>query len=224
MFGGKGQYVNFYETGDELFDVMCQLEDEMQARSFFVMDENFLAHRRRSLRLLELMERHDKSWMLYLFSSARVLASYDIEQLVALGVSWVWMGLEGENSRYGKLKEIDTRSLVRQLQSHGIRVLGSTIIGLEEHTPDNIDRVIDYAVSHNTDFHQFMLYTPLPGTPLYAQMSAEGRMKDETECPTPDTHGQFAFNYHHPHIQDGQETDFVLRAFQRDFEVNGPAV
>jgi radical SAM superfamily enzyme YgiQ (UPF0313 family) len=25
MFGGKGKFVNFYETGDELFDVMCQL-------------------------------------------------------------------------------------------------------------------------------------------------------------------------------------------------------
>ena len=26
MFGGKGKFVDFYETGDELFDVMCQLE------------------------------------------------------------------------------------------------------------------------------------------------------------------------------------------------------
>jgi hypothetical protein len=103
-------------------------------------------------------------------------------------------------------------------------VLGSTIIGLEDHTPENIDRVINYAVSHNADFHQFMLYTPLPGTPLCAELTAKGRMKSETECPLPDTHGQFAFNYHHPNIQDGRETEFLWRAFQRDFEVNGPSV
>jgi hypothetical protein len=224
MFGGKGNVVNFYETGDELFDVMCQLERDMNARSFFVMDENFLLDRRRALRLLELMQLHDKSWILYLFSSARVIASYTIEQLVGLGVSWVWMGLEGENSHYSKLNGVDTRLLVRRLQSHGIRVLGSTIIGLEEHTPENIDDVIAYAVSHNADFHQFMLYTPLPGTPLHAQLSEEGRMKSETECPLPDTHGQFAFNYHHPHIRDGRETQFVLRAFRRDLEVNGPSI
>ena len=35
----------------------------MNARSFFVMDENFLMDRRRALRLLELMQRNDKSWI-----------------------------------------------------------------------------------------------------------------------------------------------------------------
>ena len=55
MFGGKGKSVNFYQTGDELFDIMCQLERDMQVSSFFVMDENFLLHRKRALRLLELM-------------------------------------------------------------------------------------------------------------------------------------------------------------------------
>jgi len=224
MFGGKGKFIDFYKTGDELFDVMCQLERHWHARSFFVMDENFLMHRRRALRLLELMRRHGKSWILYVFSSARVLASYTIEQLVGLGVSWVWMGLEGENSRYAKLRGVDARALVRLLQSHGIRVLGSTIIGLEDHTPENIDRAIDHAVGYDADFHQFMLYTALPGTPLHAELSAQGRMKDERECPTPDTHGQFAFNYRHPHITGGQETEFLLRAFQRDFKVNGPSM
>jgi len=224
MFGGKGKFVNFYETGDELYGVMCQLERRWHARSFFVMDENFLLHRRRALRLLELMQCHGKSWILYVFSSAGVLASYTIEQLVGLGVSWVWMGLEGENSRYAKLCGVDARALVRRLQSHGIRVLGSTIIGLENHTAGNIDRVIDYAVGYDADFHQFMLYTALPGTPLHAELSAQGRMRDEHECPTPDTHGQLAFNYRHPHITGGQETEFLVRAFQRDFEVNGPSM
>ena len=32
------------------------------------------------------------------------------------------------------------------------------------------------------------------------------------------------FNYRHPHIHDGQEAEFMVRAFQRDFEVNGPSV
>ena len=162
MFGGKGNSVNFYQTGDELFHVMCQIEREMGVRSFFVMDENFLFHRQRALRLLELMEQHGKSWSLYVFSSANVLRSYTIDQLIRLGISWVWMGIEGRNSQYKKLAGIDTFELVRELQSNGIRVLGSTIIGLENHTPENIDEAIDYAARHDTDFHQFMLYTPDP--------------------------------------------------------------
>ena len=135
MFGGKGNSVNFYQTGDELFHVMCQVASEMGVRSFFMMDENFLFHRQRALRLLELMEQHGKSWSLYVFSSANVLRSYTIDQLIRLGISWVWMGIEGRDSQYAKLSGIDTFELVRELQSNGIRVLGSTIIGLENHTP-----------------------------------------------------------------------------------------
>ena len=224
MFGGKGRFINFYETGDELFDVMSQLEASMRVQSFFVMDENFLLHRRRALRLLELMEQHDKAWALYVFSSANVLRTYSIDQLVAMGVSWVWMGLEGERSQYAKLHDIDTRTMVRELQSHGIHVLGSTIIGMEDHRPENMESVIDYAVGHDTDFHQFMLYTPIPGTPLHAELSAQGRMKDESEYDAADIHGQYIFNYRHPHIRNGQEAEFIVRAFERDFEVNGPSV
>ena len=224
MFGGKGKFVNFYDTGDELFDVMCQLEKSMQIQSFFVMDENFLLHRRRALRMLELMERHDKSWALYVFSSANVLRSYSVDQLVSMGISWVWMGLEGKDSRYTKLHGTDAFALVRELQSHGIRVLGSTIIGLEEHTPENIDEAIDYAARYDTDFHQFMLYTPIPGTPLHVELSSQGRMKDESEYHVGDIHGQLILNYRHPHIPEGEEAEMMVRAFQRDFEVNGPSI
>ena len=223
MFGGKGKCVNFYSTGDELFDVMCQLERELKCKSFFCMDENFLLHRKRALRLLELMEKHDKAWALYVFSSANVLRSYTIDQLVRLGVSWVWMGIEGCNSQYVKLQGIDTFELVRELQSHGIRILGSTIIGLEEHTPENIDAAIDHAARHDTDFHQFMLYTPIPGTPLHAQLTAEGRMKEPGTFEQAEIHGQSIFNYRHPHIPAGMESEFMLRAFDRDFERNGPS-
>jgi radical SAM superfamily enzyme YgiQ (UPF0313 family) len=224
MFGGKGKFINFYDTGDEIFNVMRGLEESMGVRSFFVMDENFLLHRKRALRLLELMEHYGKSWSLYVFSSARVLQSYSIEQLVRLGISWVWMGLEGKSSQYIKLKGVNSLSLVQTLQAHGIRVLGSSIIGLEEHTPENIDEVIDYAVSHQTDFHQFMLYTPIPGTPLFAEHLANKTLADERKFEEGDIHGQSIFRHQHPHIKKGQETEFILNAFKRDFEVNGPSV
>jgi hypothetical protein len=223
MFGGKGKFVHFYKTGDELFAVMQDLEHDLKVRSFFVMDENFLLHRERALRLLELMRQHGKAWALYIFSSARVLTSYAIEDLVSLGISWVWMGLEGENSRYGKLKGVETHELVRTLQSHGIRVLGSSIIGLEEHTPANLDNVIDHAVSHDTDFHQFMLYTPPPGTPLFEELEARHALLEPACTDAFDTHGQLRFAHRHPHIPSGLETQFLRKAFERDFAVNGPS-
>ncbi len=224
LFGGKGKSVNFYETGDELFAEMVRLENKLGVNSFFIMDENFLFHRKRALRLLELMEENDKSWALNVFSSARVLKSYTMEQLIGLGIGWVWMGLEGKQSSYAKLSGIDTRELVSDLQANGIRVLGSSIIGLEEHTPENIDAVIDHAINHKSVFHQFMLYTPIPGTPLYEQHRQAGTLFSEAKIPTADTHGQYRFNYKHRQIPEGQEETYLMNAFNRDFEINGPSL
>ena len=52
-----------------------------------------------------------------------------------LGVSWIWVGLESPQSGYAKLKDADTRAIVADLRQHGIKLLGSTIVGLEHHTP-----------------------------------------------------------------------------------------
>ena len=224
LFGGKGHFINFYETGDELFKVMCEIEKKLKVRSFFVLDENFLLHRRRAFRLLELMENDKKSWTICVFSSARVLQSYSVDHLVRLGIGWVWVGLEGQDSGYGKLKRVDTRALVQRLQSNGIRVLGSSIIGLEDHRSEDMNAIIDYAVSHETVFHQFMLYMPLPGTPLYEQHKQEGTLLPEAEFSYADAHGQYRFNYRHRHIRRGQEEKHLLEAFRRDFQVNGPSL
>jgi len=224
MFGGKGRSYTFYPSGDALYELMAQLEERMGVRSFFVMDENFLLFKKRSMRLLDLMKENGKAWSLLVFSSANALRRYTMNELVELGISWVWMGLEGRDAAYRKLEGTDTRELVAELQANGIRVLGSSIIGLREHTPQNIDEAIEHAVSHCTDFHQFMLYTPVPGTPLWRSHRDAGTLLDEDECPIADVHGQTRFNYRHPHIRDGQEGEMVLRAFRRDFAANGPSL
>ncbi|HEY7618011.1 MAG TPA: cobalamin-dependent protein, partial [Terriglobales bacterium] len=76
FFGGKGKFVNFYESGDELFEVMCGIESKLRVHSFFIMDENFLLHRQRAIRLLERMKEASKSWELSVFASANAIRKY----------------------------------------------------------------------------------------------------------------------------------------------------
>ncbi|MGA2113677.1 MAG: cobalamin-dependent protein [Bryobacteraceae bacterium] len=222
FFGGKGHYLNFYNTGEELYGVMSEMERNLGVRSFFVMDENFLLHKRRAMELLDFMRRNGKAWALYVFSSANAIAQYTMRELVELGVSWVWMGLESLHSAYLKLKGADTIALTRELRHHGIKVLGSTIVGLEHHTPENIGGEIEHAVAHDTDFHQFMLYTPVPGTPLFAEMTEQGRMIEGVDLA--DIHGQDKFNFRHAAISREDSKRFLDGAFRRDFERNGPSI
>jgi radical SAM superfamily enzyme YgiQ (UPF0313 family) len=143
-------------------------------------------------------------------------------ELVELGVSWIWMGLESPKASYNKLQGTDIGQLTRELREHGIRVQGSTIIGLEHHTPENIYEEIESAVGYQTDFHQFMLYTPVPGTPLYKEMADQGRLL--TDIDPADNHGQFKFNFRHAAISRDESKKFLDWAFQRDFERNGPSL
>ncbi|MBI3049138.1 MAG: cobalamin B12-binding domain-containing protein [Acidobacteria bacterium] len=222
FFGGKGKFVNFYDRGDELFRVMCDAERRLATRSFFMMDENFLLHKRRALELLACMQEHGKPWSMYVFSSANAVRQYDIRQLVELGVEWVWLGLESSRTSYVKLAGADTLALTRELQGHGICVHGSTIVGMEHHTPDNIWDDLDRAIAHDTVFHQFMLYTPMPGTPLHRQVAAEGRLLEGID--PADIHGQYQFNFRHPAISREQSKVLLDAAFRADYERNGPSL
>ena len=222
FFGGKGRFVNFFETGRQLFDIMCDTERVLHVNAFFMMDENFLLYKKRALELLELMKHHGKAWSLFVFSSANAIGKYDMRQLVELGVSWVWMGFESVEAGYAKLEGADTIALTRELQSHGIRVQGSSIIGMEQHTPGNMRQAIAHAVAHDADSHQFMLYTPVPGTPLHADMEAQGRMLQGVDLA--DIHGQYKFNFKHEHLQRDDSKLWLDWAFQHDFEVNGPSL
>jgi radical SAM superfamily enzyme YgiQ (UPF0313 family) len=222
FFGGKGKYLNFYNTGEELFQIMSRMEAHLGVQSFFMMDENFLLHKKRALELLDRMKATGKAWALYVFSSANAIRQYSIRELVELGVSWVWMGLESPLSTYSKLKDTDTRELTAELRHHGIKTLGSTIVGLEHHTNENIQGEIEHAISHDTDFHQFMLYTPVPGTPLFAEMTEQGRMLENIDLA--DIHGQDQFNFKHAAISREDSKRWLDWAFRRDFERNGPSI
>jgi hypothetical protein len=53
---------------------------------------------------------HDKSWALYVFSSINAIRKYSMEELVRLGISWIWVGLESRQLSYAKLKDAVTRA------------------------------------------------------------------------------------------------------------------
>jgi len=158
------------------------------------------------------MEQNQKSWSLYVFSSARVLKSYSMEQLVRLGISFVWMGLEGESSQYQKLREVDTHSLVGFSSLTESAYLDPPSSVWKINTPENINGVIDYAISHDTVFHQFMLYMPFRERPCMNNTAARAHSFRRRNfcggCPW-----TISFQLPHRHIQNGQEEQYLLNAF-----------
>jgi radical SAM superfamily enzyme YgiQ (UPF0313 family) len=70
------------------------------------------------------------------------------------------------------------RDLIEKIQSHGIGVFGSFILGLDADEPSVIRRIADFAIETNLYCTQVSILTPLPGTRLRHRLQKEGRVLD----------------------------------------------
>jgi radical SAM superfamily enzyme YgiQ (UPF0313 family) len=68
------------------------------------------------------------------------------------------------------------RQAIQTIQSHGIRVNGCFVLGLDGHTVEIFDAVLDFARDSELYDVQITLQTPFPGTPLYERLRGEGRL------------------------------------------------
>lgn len=68
------------------------------------------------------------------------------------------------------------RQAIRRIQSHGIRVNGCFVLGLDEQTPAIFDEVLHFAMDTELFDVQVTIQTPFPGTPLYDRLDRDNRL------------------------------------------------
>jgi len=215
-------YVPYLATGKEMFDVCVAIENALGYRKFYVMDENFLAHPERAYELADLMEKHGKSYRFSVFSSAENIKKVGVDFLVRLGVISLWLGVESNIAAFKKNRGVDFASLVRQLRDHGILVLTSAILFLDEHDPTNIWDDIRATVALEPDLIQFMQLGPAPNTPVYRRLRASGRLIEDV--PYAEWHGQGQIWFRHPHFTREESGRILTDAFRHDYDTLGPSL
>ncbi len=85
-------------------------------------------------------------------------------------------GLHEIGKKFNLLKGRDFRASVRRIQRHNILVAGSFIIGLDVDEPGIGRRIAEVARRYGVDNLNVLFLTPLPGTRLWQQMEADGRI------------------------------------------------
>jgi len=216
------KYTAFLKTGREIYEVCERMERQLGVKDFFIMDENFLKSEDRARELVAEMEKHGKSYSFNIFSSAEAVTRMGIDFLLRLGVSFLWMGAESKKDVYEKNIGIDFPALVKELRDNGVSVLASGILFLEHHDKESIYEDVDYLTGLNADLVQFMQLGPLPGTKLFQDYEARGRLR--TDIPYEEWHGQHQLWFTHPHFTGAESAAYLKQAFLRDFERNGPSV
>lgn len=120
------------------------------------------------------------------FGSMKALQAFTARELRECGVEGIWIGVEsglaaegGENeAAYAKrVTAISPPDLFANLRGAGIFTIGSTILGFDFHTPQNIEKDIDYFVALRPTLYQVGPIRPCPGTKLYKLMKKNERIK-----------------------------------------------
>lgn len=165
----------------------------------------------------------------FTFGSVRTLSKLDPEELVANGLSAVWIGVEStlddvlrSSAHLGKRKGKDVAALFGSLQDVGISTIGSLILGFDFHTPENVHRDIDAFVELAPTISQVTPLIPCAGTKLYERMKASGRLDPGFGWTVP---GGFQAN---PpvaplHFEWPQLSKIIADANQRLYQETGPS-
>jgi radical SAM superfamily enzyme YgiQ (UPF0313 family) len=109
-----------------------------------------------------------------------------LDLMKATGCAQVLIGLESPNQtglgglelkNDWKLKKLPHyKDAIRNIQSHGITVNGCFVIGLDGHTTDVFDEIVEFVKDAELYEVQITVLTAFPGTPLYERLSREGRL------------------------------------------------
>jgi radical SAM superfamily enzyme YgiQ (UPF0313 family) len=174
MFGRKYRYRSPEH-------IMAEIEAK-QPKSIFFYDDNFAADKRRLKTLLRMMIAGGRKipWT----AQVRTDVTDDPELLELMrdsGCDRVALGLESvsQETLDGFDKSQSVADIVRALatlREYGIKTHGMFVLGADSDTAETIRETARFARKHDISTLMLNILTPLPGTPLFDELDATGRI------------------------------------------------
>lgn len=176
MFGRKYRFKPIKRVLEEIRNA------DPQKRHVFFIDDNFAANKQRTKDLLREMINSDIriQWS----AQVRTDVAKDPELLGLMrkaGCFAVYIGFESINpetlSLYNKSQGLkDIEESIRAVKQHSINIHGMFVLGSDTDDIETIKNTAKFAKKLNIDSIQFMVLTPLPGTPVFEDLKSEGRL------------------------------------------------
>jgi radical SAM superfamily enzyme YgiQ (UPF0313 family) len=105
-----------------------------------------------------------------------------VRQMALSGCTGVFVGFESLNegnlaaARKRTPAPADYARRVALLHDHGIQVNGSFVLGFDHDGPEVFERTVEWIEQNRLECATFHILTPYPGTPLFRELEAQGRI------------------------------------------------
>jgi radical SAM superfamily enzyme YgiQ (UPF0313 family) len=161
-------------------DIRRQLETDGQPYAVFT-DNNLGSNRGYLRALCRALRPARKIW-----SAAVTLDVTDdpdlVREMALAGCTGVFIGFEtlrDENLSRARKRAPRAEDYARRVQlfrDHGIQVNGSFVVGFDGDSKSTFGELVDWIEANRLECATFHILTPYPGTPLFRQLEAEGRL------------------------------------------------
>jgi radical SAM superfamily enzyme YgiQ (UPF0313 family) len=153
---------------------------EYRGRIAVFVDDNISGNPAYSRELFTAMRKIKKRWVAQ--SSIGIAQDNGLLRLAAeSGCEGLLIGFESVNEKNSgdvrKLRKAgDYAAHIREIKSHGIGVHGSFIFGFDNDTPEVFESTLRFVMENRLEVANFCKLTPYPGTRLFEEMRAQGRL------------------------------------------------
>jgi radical SAM superfamily enzyme YgiQ (UPF0313 family) len=226
----KRRYIPYADTGRELHQTILRMEKEAAKRGddlggFILIDEDFFLQRRRAKEYLECVRREGRAPSIMGFGSIRGLSQFKADEIVEMGFETIWIAFESPSAAYEKMKGREIGTLFHDLQSRGVAVLSSMIIGFPHQNRDDIMRDFEHLMSLDPALTQILIYFAFPGTPFYERAIEEDRYLPEfRNQPDYRRWDGFSMHFKHPHMAASELEALQKELYRQDFKRLGPSL
>ena len=183
FFGDSIRFRTNESVVNELLMLKRRARRERGQICVFFIDDNFAINIKRTKSLLRDIIAADAQLPWIAQISANLLRDEELVDLIAAaGGKWIFIGMESldttnladVNKNFSKPDEYTT--VLNRLAKRDIYAVTSFILGLDNDTPGVAQRTLKQIEQWPPGLPVFSPLTPLPGTPLYSRLEAEGRL------------------------------------------------
>ncbi len=152
------------------------------ATEYFFVDDSITCNPAYSRELFRALTGRDVNWVSQV--STTVMKNPDLIDLAAkAGCSGLLIGAESlnpsslktVNKGFNKVEQYE--EMIARMHKNGIKPYLSFIFGFDEDTLDQFRYTVEFCKKNKAGIAFFWILTPLPGTELFAEMEAAGRME-----------------------------------------------
>jgi anaerobic magnesium-protoporphyrin IX monomethyl ester cyclase len=165
-------------------DEIEELIDQYQINDIGFMDDTFMLNKRRANDIANEIKARDLDLSFVASSRVDSVNQSLLQNLKNSGLKTIYYGVESGSQRILDLMKKgitlkQAEDAVKSAKNVDLEVLTSFILGYPGETEEDMNKTIDFSTKLDSDYSQYSILTPFPGTPIYNELKEKNLIDND---------------------------------------------